>query len=121
MDRPRTRLAESSGQRHDLSRVGLRSERRAQMARRHTGFTAENVDGALSEVSGSDVDGTPTGEYAAVAFPVQRGRWRNPERYIRAAAPLPPGFPGTGPIRAGPAANRGGRSASTGSRRATTI
>ena len=41
------------------------------------------------------MDGTPTGEYAAVAFPVQRGRWRNPERYIRAAAPLPPGFLGT--------------------------
>jgi hypothetical protein len=40
------------------------------------------------------VDGTPTGEYAAVAFPVQRERWRHPERYIRVAAPLPPSFLG---------------------------
>jgi len=43
----------------------------------------------------SEVDGTPTGEYAAVAFPVQGERWRSPERYIRAAAPLPPSFLGT--------------------------
>jgi hypothetical protein len=42
-----------------------------------------------------EADGTPTGEYAAVAFPVQRERWRTPERYIRAAAPLPPSFLGT--------------------------
>ena len=48
----------------------------------------------------SEVDGTPTGEYAAVAFPVQRERWRNPERYITAAAPLPPSFLGT-PDRSG--------------------
>jgi hypothetical protein len=43
----------------------------------------------------SEADGTPTGEYAAVAFPVQRERWRSPERYIRAAAPLPSSFLGT--------------------------
>jgi hypothetical protein len=42
----------------------------------------------------TEVDGTPTGEYAAVAFPVQRERWRNPDRYIRAAAPLPSSFLG---------------------------
>jgi hypothetical protein len=48
----------------------------------------------------TEVDGTPTGEYAAVAFPVQRDRWRNPERYIRAAAPLPPSFLGM-PDRSG--------------------
>jgi hypothetical protein len=42
----------------------------------------------------SELDGTPTGEYAAVAFPVQRERWRNPDRYIRAAPPLPPSFLG---------------------------
>ena len=42
----------------------------------------------------SEANGTPTGEYAAVAFPVQRERWRSPERYIRAAAPLPPSFLG---------------------------
>jgi hypothetical protein len=42
----------------------------------------------------AEADGTPTGEYAAVAFPVQRERWRSPERYIRAAAPLPPSFLG---------------------------
>jgi hypothetical protein len=38
----------------------------------------------------SEANGTPTGEYAAVLFPVQPKRWRSPERYIRAAAPLPP-------------------------------
>jgi hypothetical protein len=43
----------------------------------------------------SDPDGTPTGEYAAVAFPVQPERWRSPDRYIRAAAPLPASFLGT--------------------------
>jgi hypothetical protein len=43
----------------------------------------------------SDTNGSPTGEYAAVAFPVQRERWRSPERYLRAAAPLPPSFLGT--------------------------
>jgi hypothetical protein len=43
----------------------------------------------------SEADGTPTSEYAAVAFPVQPERWRSPERYIRAAAPLPPSFLGT--------------------------
>jgi hypothetical protein len=43
----------------------------------------------------SETDGTPTGDYAAVAFPVQRERWRIPDRYIRAAAPLPPSFLGT--------------------------
>jgi hypothetical protein len=42
----------------------------------------------------SEANGTPTGDYAAVAFPVQRERWRSPERYIRAAAPLPPSFLG---------------------------
>jgi len=41
-----------------------------------------------------DADGTPTGEYVAVAFPVQRERWRSPDRYIRAAAPLPASFLG---------------------------
>ena len=39
-------------------------------------------------------NGTPTGEYAAVAFPVQPERWRSSDRYIRAAAPLPPSFLG---------------------------
>ena len=43
----------------------------------------------------SEANGTPTGEYAAVVFPVQPDRWRSPERYIRAAAPLPPSFLGT--------------------------
>jgi hypothetical protein len=43
----------------------------------------------------SEANGTPTGEYAAVVFPVQPERWRSPERYIRAAAPLPPSFLGT--------------------------
>jgi hypothetical protein len=43
----------------------------------------------------SEANGTPTGEYAAVLFPVQPKRWRSPERYIRAAAPLPPRFIGT--------------------------
>ena len=43
----------------------------------------------------SEANGTPTGEYAAVVFPVERDRWRSPERYIRAAAPLPPSFLGT--------------------------
>ncbi len=43
----------------------------------------------------SEADGTPTGEYAAVVFPVQPVRWRSPERYVRAAAPLPPSFLGT--------------------------
>ena len=42
-----------------------------------------------------EANGTPTGEYAAVVFPVQPDRWRSPERYIRAAAPLPPSFLGT--------------------------
>jgi hypothetical protein len=42
-----------------------------------------------------EANGRPTGEYAAVVFPVQRERWRRPERYIRAAAPLPPEFLGT--------------------------
>jgi hypothetical protein len=42
----------------------------------------------------SALDGTPTGEYAAVAFPVERERWRNPDRYVRAAAPLPQSFLG---------------------------
>jgi len=42
----------------------------------------------------TEADGTPTGEYAAVAFPVQRERWRSPDRYISAAAPLPPSFLG---------------------------
>jgi Carboxypeptidase regulatory-like domain len=42
----------------------------------------------------SEANGMPTGEYAAVAFPVQRERWRIAERYIRAAAPLPPSFLG---------------------------
>jgi len=41
-----------------------------------------------------EANGTPTGEYAAVAFPVQRERWRSPDRYIRAAAPLPASFLG---------------------------
>jgi hypothetical protein len=48
----------------------------------------------------SEADGTPTGEYAAVAFPVQPERWRYPDRYIRAAAPLPPSYLGT-PDRSG--------------------
>ena len=42
----------------------------------------------------SEPDGTPTGEYAAVAFPVESERWRSPDRYVRAAAPLPPSFLG---------------------------
>jgi hypothetical protein len=42
----------------------------------------------------SEANGTPTGEYAAVAFPVRPDRWRSPERYIRAAAPLPASFVG---------------------------
>jgi hypothetical protein len=42
----------------------------------------------------SEANGTPTGEYAAVVFPVRPERWRNPERYIRAAAPLPSTFLG---------------------------
>jgi hypothetical protein len=42
----------------------------------------------------SEPNGTPTGEYAAIAFPVQRERWRSPERYVRAAAPLPESFLG---------------------------
>ena len=42
----------------------------------------------------SEADGAPTGEYAAVVFPVQRERWRSPDRYISAAAPLPPSFLG---------------------------
>jgi len=46
-------------------------------------------------VRASEPDGTPTGEYAAVAFPVQPERWLSPDRYIRAAAPLPPSFLGT--------------------------
>lgn len=48
----------------------------------------------------SEANGTPTGEYAAVAFPVQPERWRHPQRYIRAAAPLPASFLGT-PDRSG--------------------
>ena len=48
----------------------------------------------------SEANGTPTGEYAAVAFPVQPERWRSPERYISAAAPLPASFLGT-PDRSG--------------------
>ena len=48
----------------------------------------------------SEPNGTPTGEYAAVAFPVQPERWRHPERYIRAAAPLPASFLGK-PDRSG--------------------
>jgi hypothetical protein len=48
----------------------------------------------------SEANGTPTGEYAALAFPVQPERWRSPNRYIRAAAPLPPSFLGT-PDRSG--------------------
>jgi hypothetical protein len=39
----------------------------------------------------SEANGTRTGEYAAVAFPVQPERWRSPERYI---TPLPPSFLG---------------------------
>ena len=31
-------------------------------------------------VRAREVDGTPTGEYAAVAFPVQRERWHSPDR-----------------------------------------
>ncbi len=41
-----------------------------------------------------DTNGAPTGEYAAVLFPVQPDRWRNPERYVNAAAPLPASFIG---------------------------
>ncbi len=37
----------------------------------------------------SEANGTATGEYAAVVFPVRPERWRSPERYVRAAAPLP--------------------------------
>ena len=48
----------------------------------------------------SETSGTPTGEYAAVAFPVQTERWRHPERYISAAAPLPASFLGK-PDRSG--------------------
>jgi hypothetical protein len=48
----------------------------------------------------SEANGTPTGEYAAVAFPVQPERWRHPDRYISAAAPLPASFVGT-PDRSG--------------------
>jgi hypothetical protein len=48
----------------------------------------------------SEADGTPTGEYAAVAFPVQPERWRHPKRYISAAAPAPSSFLGT-PDRSG--------------------
>jgi hypothetical protein len=47
-----------------------------------------------------EANGTPTGEYAAVAFPVQPERWRSPRRYISAAAPAPPSFLGT-PDRSG--------------------
>jgi hypothetical protein len=43
----------------------------------------------------TEPNGAPTGEYAAVAFPVRPERWRSPDRYIRAAAPLPPRFIGT--------------------------
>jgi hypothetical protein len=42
-----------------------------------------------------EANGTATGEYVAVAFPAERERWRSPERYIRAAAPLPASFLGT--------------------------
>jgi hypothetical protein len=48
----------------------------------------------------SEPNGTPTGEYAAVAFPVQPERWRSPKRYIQAAAPAPASFLGT-PDRSG--------------------
>ena len=43
----------------------------------------------------SEADGTATGDYAAVAFPVQPERWRHPERYVSAAAPAPASFVGT--------------------------
>ena len=45
-------------------------------------------------VRASEMDGTPTGEYVAIAFPVQRERWRHADRYIKAASPLPPSFLG---------------------------
>jgi hypothetical protein len=48
----------------------------------------------------SEANGTPTGEYAAVAFPVQPERWRHPERYISALAPAPASFLGR-PDRSG--------------------
>jgi hypothetical protein len=48
----------------------------------------------------SEANGAATGEYAAVAFPVQPERWRHPDRYISAAAPLPASFLGT-PDRSG--------------------
>jgi hypothetical protein len=51
-------------------------------------------------VRASEADGPPTGEYAAVAFPVQPERWRHPKRYISAAAPVPSSFLGT-PDRSG--------------------
>jgi hypothetical protein len=48
----------------------------------------------------SEANGTATGEYAAVVFPVRPERWRSPDRYVRAAAPLPPAFLGM-PDRSG--------------------